>query len=361
MTKLRPNFFGLLCLLLVQLTSCSEDDSIPVPQVGSEGFYIVNEGGFGNGNTSISFFDRSEKTMTNDVYFSANGIPLGDQAQSMTIYNGRGYIVVQNSSKIEVVAIDDFSSIATIDQGITSPRYFLGISATKAYVSDWGDGFSGAIKVVDLANNAVTSTINTGRSGPNKMVLKGDEVFVTNNGGFGRDSVITVINTSTDQVSRSIEVADNPNSIVEDIGGNLWVACSGYTAYDFETFEIIEELSTPGSLIQMNSSGNIQQELKYGSIASSFSNITTNTARDQIYFLFGGQIYQMSSTSSALPSQPFAETIYYGLAVDPVDGTIIGCKAPDFTNSGNIDFYNNAGTISNTFSVGIAPNGCTFL
>src|SRR5689334_7227456 len=101
--------------------SCS-DDSEPVVKRGEAGFFIVNEGAFQNSNTSISFYDRSTNTVANDVFALKNGHALGDQAQSMTVIDGKGYIVVQGSGKIEVIDANDYSSIATITKGIFSPR-----------------------------------------------------------------------------------------------------------------------------------------------------------------------------------------------------------------------------------------------
>ena len=58
------------------------------------------------------------------MFFQTNGTPLGDVVQSITQFNNNAYVVVNNSNKIEVIDITNFSSIATIT-GFTSPRYFL--------------------------------------------------------------------------------------------------------------------------------------------------------------------------------------------------------------------------------------------
>src|SRR5215207_7008422 len=91
------------------LQSCSDDPQPLAP--GQAGFYIVNEGLFGHSTTSISYYDRASNTVTNDVFAITNGRILGDQSQSMTVIGDKGYIVVQNSKKIEVINANDFSSI----------------------------------------------------------------------------------------------------------------------------------------------------------------------------------------------------------------------------------------------------------
>ena len=98
--------------VIVLLQSCSDDPKLAIP--GEEGFFIVNEGGYGNSNTSISFYDKKTDEVINDVFFAVNGRKLGDQAQSMTLFDGKGYIVVQGSGTIEVIDADDYKSVATI-------------------------------------------------------------------------------------------------------------------------------------------------------------------------------------------------------------------------------------------------------
>src|SRR5690242_18231299 len=99
---MKIRFYFLSLWLLVIASSCGSDPSPEIP-VGSAGYFVVNEGGFGNGNTSISFYDRNSNTMTNDVFTKKNGRALGDQSQSVTVFEGKAYIVVQHSGKIEVI------------------------------------------------------------------------------------------------------------------------------------------------------------------------------------------------------------------------------------------------------------------
>lgn len=350
----------LLAVCTIFLFSCTEDDGGVDFGSGDQGYYIVNEGAFGNGNTSISFYDKSTGQVTNNVFYTTNGIPLGDQAQSMTIHNDYAYIAVQNSSKIEVVDLDDFSSIVTVNSGIESPRYFVGLDEDKGYVSDWGsDGVSGTVKVLDLNDFTVTKTIEAG-SGTDQMLIVGSNLYVVNAGGWGSDNTLVIIDTETDEVTQTIELADNPNSLQVDSDGNIWVAASGYTAYDWDTYEIIEEESTSGALIKLDGNGTVLTTLSFDVIGSSPSNLSINGTGDMLYYTFAGAVYEMSIAAESLPAEVFISESYYGLAVDPVDGSIIGCEAPDFSSAGNVDIYSSIGELIETHVVGIGPNSCTF-
>ena len=349
-------FLSLALISVVGLTSCSEDDAIVIPSLN--GFFILNEGSFGNSNTSLSYFDEDSMRVTNNLFQAATGRPLGDQSQSMTIFDLKGFIVVQNSGKVEVIDALDFSSIATIDEDVMSPRYFIGVSSDKGYLSDWGDGFSGSVKVIDLNSYTVTNTIPTG-AGANQMLLIGDQLYVTNSGGFGNDNKVSIIDTNTDEVTGEIVVGDNPGNILADAQGNLWVLSGGAFAFD-ASFNIDEENSTPSSLSKI-SGGEEVLRLDFPNITfSNGNNLNINPAGDLLYYTYEGNVFQMSVSAEALPTTAFISKSLYGLSIHPVSGQIIGLEAPDFSSAGNMIFYDANGNETASYIVGIAPNGCAF-
>ncbi len=361
---MKSNFFKKFVALaaisaMVFFQSCQKDKD-PVIQAGAAGFFVVNEGAYGNGNTSVSFYDRKTDVLTNNVFAAKNGRPLGDQSQSMTVFEGKGYIVVQNSAKIEVINADDFSSIASIIDGLPSPRYFIGISSTKAYVSDWGaDGVTGTVKVIDLGTYKVTKAIATGK-GANRMLKVGNLVYVANAGGYDKDNTLKVIDSNTDAIVASITTGDNPNSLQKDKDGNIWVASSGKIAYNPD-YSIDVANSTKGSISKIASNNTEVLRLSADKVTlSSPSNLGIAPDGTKLYYTYDGAVYAMSTTASVLPTTPFKTKNYYGLAVDPFNGNVIGCFAPNFTSAGSIDVYDAPGNLQNTYTVGIGPNGCAF-
>jgi hypothetical protein len=73
----------------------------------------INEGAFGQGNGSISFLNTDSNTFSEDLYFAANNLPLGDVAQSISLYDNRAFIAVNNSQKMEVVSLENFGQCWT--------------------------------------------------------------------------------------------------------------------------------------------------------------------------------------------------------------------------------------------------------
>jgi YVTN family beta-propeller protein len=357
--RLIPKFLA-AWLLLISVQGCDNSPD-PVVPVGADGYFVVNEGGFNKSNTSISFYDRETGVMSNDIFAARNGRPLGDQSQSITVFEGKAYVVVQNSAKVEVINADDFSSIKTISEELVSPRYFIGIDPDKGYVSDWGDfGAVGSVKVIDLSDMKVVKTILTGE-GANKMIRKGDNVYVANSGGFGKNNTISVINTSTDAVVETITVGDNPYSLQFDKDGNLWVGSSGVTVYNDDFTAVDEEKSTTASLSKVGSDNKEALRLTFPRVTyPSLTQLEINPAGDKLYYSYEGAVYSIATTATTLPASPFIDKEFYGLAVDPFNDDIIGMETLNFSSPGKIYIYNSTGTLQKSIEVGIAPNSIGF-
>lgn len=131
----------MLWTLLALLTfSCSDDDGQNQPEIadnsGKIKAVIVNQGPYTKGNASLSTIG-DDGTVTNDVFRKANGRALGDIAQSMMYQNGKYFIVLNNSKKIEVVDAQNFTSLSTLlFKEEVKPRYMTAISDQEAVLSD---------------------------------------------------------------------------------------------------------------------------------------------------------------------------------------------------------------------------------
>ena len=86
------------------------------------GLFITNEGMFQYGNATLSYYDPETKSVENEVFYRANAMKLGDVAQSMTIRDGVGWIVVNNSHVIFAIDINTFKEVGRITN-LASPRY----------------------------------------------------------------------------------------------------------------------------------------------------------------------------------------------------------------------------------------------
>ena len=325
--------------LFLTLSSCVKDQPTEEEEsaliTSGNGVYIINEGNFQFGNASVSYYDVDTKTLKEDIYKTANSIALGDVAQSMAVLNNKAYIVVNNSSKIEVVNAQTFVSVATI-AGLPSPRYFLAVNNAKAYVSDYK---ANAISIVDLNTNTKTGSIPcTGFT--EEMAMAYGKVFVTN---VFRDKVY-VINASTDLITDSITVGYGSSSIQQDKNGKLWVLCVG------DQTNIID-----ATLYRINPLNNSVEMYYTFPVAEYPSKLKMNGTNDTMYFLNSG-VYQMPISASSLPSSPFitqGSKSFYALGVDPASGVIYVADAIDYVQKSSVYRYTSQGVLLNTFKAGI--------
>jgi DNA-binding beta-propeller fold protein YncE len=353
--KLFSKAFLALAILL-SFTRCEKDETTPLQGKFSKGIFIVNEGNYTKGNASISFYDRDSLKVTNDLFHKINNRPLGDIGQSMTEHNDKYYIVVNNSSKIEIVNKTDFVSTGVIE-GLAQPRYFLGIDNQKAYVSQWGaNGLDGSLAIIDLSDNSVTKTIPIG-SGTEKMVALGDSIYVANSGGFGNDSTIAVVNSITDELVTHIKVGYNPAAIVTDKNNKLWVLCGGKWKSDYSGLE------KPGALVKVNPSNNqVELTLNFTSMSGGYDrkSLSINEAKDVLYYTLDGNLYEQNITSTALSIQPKITREFYNVSVDPSTGMFYGADIRYGTTNGWIIRYSPSYAIVDSFEVGILPDEMFF-
>lgn len=326
--------------------SCVKDtpnnDDADKVVTSANGVYIINEGNFLFGNSSISYYDADKSTLQEDIFNGANKRALGDVAQSMTIANNKAYVVVNNSGKIEVVDPNTFVSIATISS-LSSPRYMVVVNASKAYVSDYK---ANAISIIDLNSNSKSGSIAcTGFT--EEMLMYGSKVFVTNK---YRDKVY-VINTTSDQIVDSITVGYGSSSLKVDKNGKLWVLCQG------DQTNVID-----ASLHKINPL-NYMVEATYNYPVSEYpSRLKMNGSGDTMYYLNSG-VYQMSINDVALPSAPLiteGSKSFYALGVHPVSGEVYVGDAIDYVQKSSVYRYKSNGDLISTFKAGIITGDFKF-
>ena len=361
---MKTNFylkFLSLIISVLALVSCSDDDPVPVTNsdfpIGENGYFILNEGGWGNGDASLSYYNRDSAKIFNNIFETYAGRPLGDQAQSMCLIDSLGFIVVQTSVKIEVIHAYKFNSVATIteDDGLISPREILQVSDDKAYITDWGsNGVNGTVHVLNLNTYETTKAIATGQ-GADKMIKRGDKVYVINQGGWGEDNTVAVIDIASDELLKKIEVKANPNSIQLDQDNNIWVAGSGSIVYDAE----YNQIST-GFLARVGEDDEVDFIWEATEDSGSISNLIINDEGDELYYSHAGAVYNLPINASALASSSIITGSFYDLGFDPVNGQILGAYAPNFTAAGTAFIYTTEGEELKNFTTGIGPNSFVF-
>ncbi len=338
---------------LVSAWSCERTpQSAPPPDSPSNGyagagFFICNEGNFRWSNASLAFYSETEDTVYQEIFRQANNRPLGDVAQSMTIIDGKGYVVVNNSGKVEVINPLTAQSEKTID-GLMSPRYIVPTGDGRAYVSDL---YAQAITVIDLASHQIVDTI----SYPDWT----EYWVVTPSGIVGcgvKRGKVFIIDPATDQIIQEQTLRPEISGMVTDRQGHLWVLCNG----GFEQMlPALYKLRIP-NLTPIDS-------FVFRRIKDHPGNLTITPAGDSLFFS-NYHIYAMDIADTKLPDAPYFEvtnrrTIYH-LSCHPRKPWLIATDAIDYVQEGKVLILSRTptgGQLIDSLQVGIIPGHITFV
>jgi len=351
--KTKHFFFlsAVLSIAALLLQGCMEwdyGDSEEDFNAGDNGLFITNEGNFQYGNSSLSYYDPDSKHVENEAFLRANGMRLGDVAQSMTIHNGKGWIVVNNSHVIFAIDTDTFKELGRI-KNLTSPRYIHFISDDKAYVSQLWDNriFIVNPKTYSITGHIEVPDMEMGNGSTERMVQYGKYVFCT---CWSYQNRIIRIDTETDRVIDSLSLGIQPSGIVLDRYSKLWVLTDGGyegSPYGYEApslYRIDAETFT------------IEQQFQFRKGSTPLA-LQLNGTRDVLYWL-NDDVWRMEVESDRLPVRPFLksrDTKYYGLTISPYNGEVYVADAIDYQQHGIIYRYSPDGNLIDEFYVGINP------
>lgn len=318
-------------------------------ETSGTGLFIVNEGNFQYGNASLTYYDPTAKQAENEVFFRANAQKLGDTAQSMTVRNGVGWVVVNNSHVVFAIDLATFRIVGHIE-GFTSPRYIHFLSDDKAYVTQLWDN---RIFIIDPRRYEVTGHIEcptmAAESGSTeRMVQDGRYVYVST---WSYQNRILKIDTETDTVVGELAVGIQPKSLVMDSRRRLWTITDG--GYEGSPYG-----HEAPSLCRIDPERFVVERRFRFPLDDTPSELQLDPAGDRLYWLDDQAVWAMDIDAETLPTQPFIEgagTRYYALTVDPASGEIYVADAIDYQQAGIVYRYSAAGELLDRFYAGVTP------
>ena len=348
---------ALIALAGLFLQSCNNDDSpINNPEQGtySKGVFVLNEGGMGSANADITYYNPNEKISdTNpiqNIFKKANaGAQLGDVAQDFVFKGNKGYIVVNNSNKVEIVDNTSFKKVSTITENILNPRY-LAVTDKYIYVTNWGtssDPNDDYIAVYTSSDNKFVKKISVAE-GPGHIIAENNVIYVAfeesgRNNVYGKS--IAIIDEAKNSTT-TIVVGDSPTGLVKT-GNYLFALSQGLPSWSSN--------ETAGSLTRIDLANNNN---------TSTFNLSKTEHPDYLvesdgylYYAIAKDVYKMKVDASALPTSKLFKstaTYLYGLKVN--GSSIYVLDAKDFKSAGNLSVYNTTGVLQEDITTGIGPN-----
>ena len=353
----------LLCSLLILLASCGPEN-IPEPDVMTvgKGVFVLNEGNFTYANSSLTFYDPEMDTVANNLFYRVNGAPIGDVGQSLAMYGGNLYIVVNNSNyiyKVDAGSIVCDTTQPYILTDFVQPRYMLPVTAEKAYVSDLA---STELWIVNPKTMTHTGTISMGKS-TETMVQVGREVYVTNWSRYYisgmENNTVQVVDAENDVKIADITVGGEPNGMVVDKNGEICVMCEG-DSFDYEA-------NVPSTLWKINTTTKVSTLVK--TFEKAALNLAIDPTGNYLYFIYGGDWTNGGDVCRININDPNQEDdfvipaegkMFYKLFVNPGNGDIYVSDAKSYTVNGTVYRYSSDGVLLSSFDAGICPGFMLF-
>lgn len=341
---------------IIMFSSCdTENNEVTVPK--TTGVLVGNEGNFGDGNGSVSFYDEELMTITNTVVSHANsGTTIGSAIQSIFQHDGVGYLICNASDKIDFISMENFSYLANSETAVSQPRY-MAVVGDKGYITCWGpwnyDDYSlpaSYVAVLDLNTKKVVDTLECG-SGPEGIVAVGNKLYIANS----YETSVSVIDLGN-QSSTEINFEAAPIHIVNDGSGHLWVSLSAgwlYPAGNAGVQAINTETMEKGTFAHL---ANIQGKM------------TIDDSGEYLYVLAaepypgtGTTISVLNTTSEVLAESPLiTDNSINGIGYNLTTDKLYTAISPSYTSAGSIKVYDIEGTLLDEQVTSIGPGSFLF-
>jgi hypothetical protein len=330
-------FFLFTNLLL--LASCrTDEENAPAafPEVENGNMVLVcSEGNFRWGNAEAGLLNLRTGKSEWRAFQAKNNRPLGDVLQSAAFWNGKLWLIVNNSGRLEGVNPADFRAEESIS-GLTSPRFLLPVSAEKAYVSDL---YANALWILKRGNSQPSGSIAM-PGWTEEMLYSGNRVWVL----CRSKPWVLGINPETDRVEDTLLLPGNGTSLAKGPEGKIWVG--------FEK----QDGGVPGLMLLHPDSSAADFMLNTGQDLPAPDRFNASGSGDTLYFLSNGLYRVNPGSGSYRYDLPAAN--WYGLGLDPVRREIWLSDVKDYQQASRIlrmDLQGNkiqeyqGGIISNRF------------
>ncbi|MDR2564015.1 MAG: YncE family protein [Prevotellaceae bacterium] len=369
----RPKICGTIAIIAcVLLMSCDkqpndEQEKVICPGDSSlRGFFLLNEGGLSENNSTLDYFDYASGNYSTDIFSQKNPSVvggLGSLGNDLQIYGDKLYAAINGSNLVEVMNVNDAKHIKAIT--VANCR-FIAFHGGNAYVSsymgevDENDIYRGKIVRIDTASLNITGQCIVGYQ-PEGIAIRGDKLYVANSGwerkmaGGSYDSTVSVIDLVNFTKIKDINVAINLNFIISDASGKLYVNSFGDFVNVGSDVFVIDANDQVERLDIRADNMTVDDDFLYAysnawdiaANASVASYVLYNTKTKSI--VPGGFI--TDGTQLILPN---------GIAINPETKEIFLADAEDRSNSGKLYCFSHDGKQKWTRRTGVVPRSITF-
>lgn len=376
MSRKKGLYFLISCLIAILFSACdSAGTDYPYGPVGQGNIeaLVLNEGKINTNMGAISLLNK-DGTVVPDIFREVNRRPMGDVAQALTKINGKYFVAMDNSQKIEIIDPETFRSVGTILYSQAGfPRQIEAISPTEAVVSDLNR------QLVRIRTTAPYGEPLEYISIPRwieYLVVTGNKIFGMTSGGvyvFDTDNIKkeaarVIKEVKNDEITKTCKMLIDKN-------GNIWAlmntqAGNGITGIKLICIDPLKEKVEKSYILPIGNNASPEP----GEIIGTINYNRTDIDPTQTWIYFNVR------TCGAAPDRVPVQSVYrmhvdtgefrhymdlpgtdmmYGFCVSP-QGEVYVCDCLDYTaQRGYIRNYRKDGTIR-SFRVGVYPSQIYF-
>lgn len=348
----------ILTIFAILLSACEVEDIKKKTDLPNETvkLLVLSEGSFTNNNSTLAYYDLKNKTTDKDYFLTQNKRGLGETANDMIRYGSKVYIVMNGSSRIEIIDINTGKSIRQIPmfEGNVAkgPRQIISHNG-KVYVSSFDD----TVTRIDTASMTIDGSLKTGFD-PEGMCVVGEKLYVANSGGLewanGYEKTVSVVDLKTFSEIQELEVGINPVHLHADNQGDIYVVSNGDYGENPARFQRIDTKTNTVTDLNLNVTNFIVFQNK--AYMYSYDYFTKKMSVKVFDCLTEKVINEHFISNGTILNIP------YSIQIDPFNNDVYMTDAIDNSVSGDVFCFDKTGKLKfQVREVGINPNNIILL
>ena len=374
MDKMKTNIrqiSGLFAAALILLaTGCTDENPIedPTPQ-SAERLYILNDGGYGANNASLSVLDLKTGSVTADIFSTANGSPLGDTANDILVLEDRIAIAVNGSNIIQICDLDGKSIAST--EAVPNVRKLVADEQNGfLYATSYAD--DGYVAKLSLEDCRLVSKAKVGYE-PEGIVLYEGKLFVANTGGYahlgghGYEQTVSVVDAETMEVTGTIDTGMKnlygaflqnekyPEYLLVNAAGDYWQSPAGAVIIDCRTCSVVESFDFPATYAATLGDSFFTIGSEYDAASNGYT-FHTNRIRVGAEGIVTepGLAPEGGSADDGIVKAVKEMGSPSGIFIDS-DGSVFVADSGDYVNRGSVHRFGADGSFVGKYAVGVCP------
>lgn len=306
--------------------------------VATSAVYVANQGNFGDGNGSVTFFDpdREESRPT-----AISG--LSSTVQGISVRDTSLLIMANSAARIDVFSTDGPTQTAQLTD-LSGPRYATFPNENTAYVTDQVFGGSSAVHVLDLSSPQPQIVSSISVSGTPEDVTSTDDRVYASLGAFGDTTLVAAIDVTQNTVE-NIDVGCPSRSLAVDGDGEIFVACS----------------NTAEAVIVDGATGTVRTRLPLPDTAETAFSVGRPLSyapeAEELYVATDTGILRIDTATNTVATMLDVDTTtpIGAVGYDAVRQDLYVARVPGFTERGTVTIHDRNGEQKGSFQAGIAP------